>query len=380
MGKTVPYTPALAAEYRRLFDKVHINPKWAKRMKKAAETIMLGRENYEKVAEHFNAPWPLVGVIHMLEAACNFHSHIHNGDSLAHRTVQEPKGRPAEGNPPFSWYESAIDAFAIKGWEKITKWTLERAMYELERYNGFGYRLYHPDVLTPYLFSGTTLYTKGKYVGDHDYSASAVSDQEGAIGLLLALAELDPELALDKILPHEEFEPEHDEAENTVRFVQGRLKELGYHEVGNVDGLWGGKTKTAILAFRMDNHLELKPVLDDEFLTALARANPRAIGDSRVTATVKDLKVDKPAVAASGSNKILSGLTAAGAAVYGVVNGVVTNISGAKEYLEPVKDLLGSVPSGVWVAIVCAAAFAIYRNSGKAQNEIVSAYREGSLQ
>ena len=391
MGKTVFYTPSLAAEYRRLFAKASIRPSWAARMKKAAQIVYRGKARYEKIAARFNCPWPLIGVIHKMEGDCDFTTHLHNGNSLAERTYEVPAGRPKKGSPPFSWEESAIDAIEMKGWGEITKWTLERAMYELERYNGFGYRLYHPTVLTPYIFSGTVLYTAGKYVKDgaKGWRSDAVSGQTGALGILLALAEIDPSLSLDQMLPFETLEgedaepvkdPEVAEDEKTIEFVQQRLKDLGYHEVGNVDGDWGRKTKAAILAFRMENDLPLKPAIDDELLTALARASARPIGESRITATAKDLKVDKPAVAAAGSNKLISMITAGGAAAYGTLQGVVGNITGAKTYLEPVKDLLGSVPSGVWVAMVCAAAFMIYRNSTKAETEIVSAYREGSLQ
>ena len=392
MGKTVTYTPALAAEYRRLFEKATVRPSWTGRMKKAAQRVYAGRERYQKIAARFgNCPWPLIGVIHKMEGDCDFNTHLHNGNPLTDRTYEVPAGRPKKGNPPFSWEESAIDAIEMKGWGAIEHWTLERAMFELERYNGFGYRLYHPTVLSPYLFSGTVLYTKGKYIkdGPRGWRDEAVSGQTGAIGILLALAEIDPSLSLDRMLPFESVagedaepvkDPDVNEDETTIAFVQERLKALGYHEVGNVDGSFGRKTKAAILAFRMDNGLDLKPEIDDGLLTALARASARPIGESRVTATVKDLKTDKPAVAASGSNKLISVITAGGAAAYGTLQGVVGNITGAKAYLEPVKDLLGSVPSGVWVAMVCAAAFMIYRNSNRAQTEIVSAYREGSLQ
>lgn len=391
MSKTVPYTPALAAEYRRLFAKAAVRPAWVNRMKKAAQIVYRGKDRYEKIAARFGCPWPLIGVIHKMEGDCNFTTHLHNGNPLTDRTYEVPAGRPVKGSPPFSWEESAIDAIEMKGWGKITKWTLERAMFELERYNGFGYRLYHPTVLTPYLFSGTVLYTAGKYVkdGPQGWRSDAVSGQTGALGILLALAEIDPSLSLDRMLPFETVEgedaepvkdPEATEDEKTIEFVQQRLKDLGYHEVGNVDGDWGRKTKAAILAFRMDNRMDLKPVIDDDLLTGLARAASRPIGESRVTATAKDLAPSKPAVAASGSNKILSGLTAGGAAIYGMFNGVVSNISGAKAYLEPLKELVGSVPGEVWVVVVCGVAFMIYRNSVKAQTEVVSAYREGSLQ
>lgn len=381
MAKTINYTPALAKEYRRLFETSHISPKWAKRVKKAAEIVYAGREMYQQLAARFNAPWPLFGVIHMMEGECNFHTHLHNGDSLAARTHNDPAGRPLHGKPPFPWLDSAIDAIEMKGWGSIKKWTLERAMYELERYNGFGHRLYHPDVLSPYLWSGTDKYSRGKYVRDHVFDANAVSGQVGVMAILQALADIDAELALDKILPGEDFATEDPvEDETTIMFVQQRLTDLGYHEVGKVDGLFGKATEGAILAFRHNNDLPLKATIDDELLTALARAASKPISDVRVTATTTDLRAaEKPALAPSLSSKVISGITAAGAGAYGVVQGVVSNLDGAKSFLGPVKDLLGSVPTGVWVAMVGAAAVAIYLNSRKAETEVTSAYREGSL-
>jgi len=54
----------------------------------------------------------------------------------------------------------------------------------LEKYNGTGYRLYHPQVKTPYLWSYSNYYIRGKYVRDGTFSNSAVSKQIGA-GILL---------------------------------------------------------------------------------------------------------------------------------------------------------------------------------------------------
>jgi lysozyme family protein len=42
----------------------------------------------------------------------------------------------------------------------------------------------HPEVLTPYLWSFTNHYTKGKFVADGKFDANAVSKQCGAAAIL----------------------------------------------------------------------------------------------------------------------------------------------------------------------------------------------------
>jgi hypothetical protein len=133
----------------------------------------------------------MIAVIHNLESGANFNTHLHNGDSLKGRTYHVPAGRPEFGHPPYTFEESAEDALDMKGLDKVQSWTDERIAYELERYNGFGHRLYHKTVLTPYLWSGTTHYSRGKYVEDGKWDGSAVSQQIGAIPLLQAIRKLD---------------------------------------------------------------------------------------------------------------------------------------------------------------------------------------------
>jgi hypothetical protein len=101
-----------------------------------------------------------------------------------------PAGRPKKGKPPFSWEESAADALAMRGLGVKTDWSLSGMLYQLEGYNGWGYRLHHPHVLTPYLWSFSNHYTSGKYVADGTWSDTAVSKQCGAAVLLRRLAEL----------------------------------------------------------------------------------------------------------------------------------------------------------------------------------------------
>jgi hypothetical protein len=124
-----------------------------------------------------------------MESSLNFNTHLHNGDPLTQRTTHVPVGRPAEGNPPFTWEESAVDSLKYQGLDKWADWTMPGVLYKLEEYNGWGYRLHHSDVLSPYLWSFSNNYTKGKYTADGSFSPDAVSQQCGAAVLLKILAE-----------------------------------------------------------------------------------------------------------------------------------------------------------------------------------------------
>jgi hypothetical protein len=136
-----------------------------------------------------------------LESSLNFTRHLHNGDPLANRTVRVPGGRPRTGTPPFTWEESAIDAISMKKLGARTDWSLAGTLFQLEAYNGWGYRRFHPHVLSPYLWSFSNHYISGKYVADGRWSESAVSQQCGAAVLLRRMAELGQIKFEDQPLP-----------------------------------------------------------------------------------------------------------------------------------------------------------------------------------
>jgi hypothetical protein len=113
--------------------------------------------------------------------------HLHNGDPLQARTVHVPAGRPAAASPPFTWRQSAVDALTLKKFQEVADWSMPRMLYLLEKYNGFGYRMRR--VPTPYLWSFSNLYEKGKFVQDGRFDSEAVSKQCGAALMLKAVAE-----------------------------------------------------------------------------------------------------------------------------------------------------------------------------------------------
>lgn len=169
----------LAEEYVEYYDGCVLRPEKQSSIDWYSKKIVAGKDRYKSLGDKLNGiPWYFIGILHGLEASFSFQTHLHNGDSLKHRTVNEPKGRPKKGNPPFTWEESAEDALTMKGYEQQSDWSLPRMLYRFERYNGFGYRpRYNP---TPYLWSYSTHYVKGKYTSDGHYDPDAVSKQCGA--------------------------------------------------------------------------------------------------------------------------------------------------------------------------------------------------------
>jgi lysozyme family protein len=191
----IPTFLSLKKQYGQLWRTAEIKPDWRSKLETAANKILVNKSQYMRVQRETGVPWYFVGVIHMRESSCNFSTHLHNGDSLKARTWRVPAGRPKTGSPPFDWYFSAADALRMKGLDKLPGWDIETILYQLERYNGFGYRQYHKATLSPYLWQGTGHYCDadsacGKYVSDGKFSSAEADKQCGAAAVLKVLEEM----------------------------------------------------------------------------------------------------------------------------------------------------------------------------------------------
>lgn len=184
MAVNVVWGPALKADYQRLWDGCKITPGYEKYADEAVKMIVKGKARYESIAKQVGCPWWVVGLIHKMEAGCRFDRHQHNGDPLTAKTTHVPAGRPATGLPPFTWEQSALDACKMKGFDKEKDWSIARVLFICEGFNGYGYRQYHPTVMTPYLWAFTNQYIKGKYIADGKWDANCVSKQLGIAAIL----------------------------------------------------------------------------------------------------------------------------------------------------------------------------------------------------
>ena len=165
-------------------------------------------------------------------------------------------------------------------------------------------------------------------------------------------------------------------SKDTLRAVQTQLVELGYPEVGKVDGLWGSKTRAAILAFKADHGLPLTVELDQKFLSGLMVAQKREVSEARATATVDTLRV-------AGSRKIAAADETSAA-------GFITTGAGGIGTLALFKDQIGAVDtvvsqfSGIietvkpfWPFLLLALGAYIVWQQVKIKRAAVQDYREG---
>lgn len=117
----------------------------------------------------------------------------------------------------------------------------------------------------------------------------------------------------------------------SVEAVQRRLKELGYHEVGQIDGKIGPRTRAAILAFRHDNDLALMPIVDVALTEALEDATPREITPDRASGAPTESRI----VTATNAQ--------IGLGVIGAAGSIGSQIAPALVEAEQARDVAGRV-------------------------------------
>ena len=180
-------TQARRDQYRRLFADAEMRAQRAKEVDRWCDRVMALQARYLAIGTPIDIPWHFIAAVHMRESSLRLNRHLHNGDPLSARTVRVPAGRPKLGAPPFTFDASAADALVYKGLDQWRDWSLPGTLFKLEAYNGWGYDV--RGLNSPYLWSFSHHYVKGKFVKDSVYDAAAVDQQCGTATLLRRLAE-----------------------------------------------------------------------------------------------------------------------------------------------------------------------------------------------
>lgn len=216
-----PTFAASSLGYGNMWDKAVVNR--TAEAQKAARTALANKSRYKAITARTGIPYDTIASKHMRESSFNFGTHLHNGDSLARRTVQVPKGRPT-GNPPFTFEDSAVDALTMAphSLNLVKRWSVERRLYEDEKYNGWGYI---GKGNSPYLWAGTSLYIGGKYIADHVYSPTAKDSQLGTVAFYKKLIEIDPEVA--RAFKDREASPPQDVHDEQLKNQTQKEKRIG---------------------------------------------------------------------------------------------------------------------------------------------------------
>lgn len=187
----ISFTPAIKQELAKLWQSMTINPGRIAGFQATARKLAKGAARYKAIEKATGVPAVLIAVLHERESSGDFNTYLGNGDPLFSR-----EGRPLksvhvpEGRGPFrNFEEGAIDALNVDGLAKVKDWSLERVIFEAEKYNGFGYR--NKGIRSPYLWGGTSHQQPGKYVRDRVFDPDAIDTQPGAVPLMFTLANMD---------------------------------------------------------------------------------------------------------------------------------------------------------------------------------------------
>ncbi len=202
----------MRAEYQQLWNKTALMK--AAEAGREAQLINKQRPTYEDVGKAVGAPWWAVAVLHLREAGevdvGRWLCVLHNGEKII--GTGRKTGLVPEGRGPFtSFKEAAIDAFKIEEIKDRREWTecpVEFLAYVSEKFNGFGYRDFK-GIVSPYLWGGTSVQQRGKYVGDHQIDPNVMDSHIGTMAVLKSLQQLDSSIgaAAGQAPPTQEIAP-----------------------------------------------------------------------------------------------------------------------------------------------------------------------------
>lgn len=200
-----PKTPGKLEKFRNDINHnlplLKILPEWRGQLNNFKNKYEANKHRYLAVANKCNFPAELIAVIHYMESGVDkngnprFDTYLHNGDPLRDKNGKPiPTKNVPKGKLFYDWESAAIDAIQGRGKAKQKHLGLSANSNDLaamaafaESFNGAGYHYASKNIPSPYLYSGTNLYQKGKYVADGKWNPNAVSKQLGVIPMLMIL-------------------------------------------------------------------------------------------------------------------------------------------------------------------------------------------------
>lgn len=175
------------SEIENLWNSCVINSTMIHQIADIANTILKNYLAYQAVGNMCKLPAYIVGCLHYRESNFDFTKWLCNGDPLCDaegnpiKTIHVPTGL----GPANAWSTGALESLEYVSFNKNHHWDLYNALDNLERWNGLGYR--QLNIPSPYLWSGTNVYTSGKFGRDGKYNPDLVDEQMGCAAILKSL-------------------------------------------------------------------------------------------------------------------------------------------------------------------------------------------------
>ncbi len=185
----IPSFDSIAEDYRKLFSSCKIRDDKRSEVQWYTSKITdpTRRKLYDQVSDETCVPWYFVAIIHGMECGFDVKAHLHNGDPLKAKTVQVPANRrPCGTRRRTGCRRLSMPSVMTSSTKRLTGISRRSSIA------GGLQRLAEPRALlnhTPYLWSFSNHYSKGKFVADGVWDANAVSKQCGAAVMLKMLSE-----------------------------------------------------------------------------------------------------------------------------------------------------------------------------------------------
>lgn len=192
------------------WDAMKINPGRVAEFERTAALLIRYKSVYQDIEnatahdgighEGEGVPWPFLALTHLREAGQGdvgkFQRYLGNGQLLSRRTTIVPKGRgPFTG--PNAFKNGALDALKVDGLSAVVDWRLEKMLFWMESFNGWGYAMFK-GIPSPYIWGGTNIQKPGKYIADGRYSSTTVDPQPGCAPILATMMKLDPSITFTR--------------------------------------------------------------------------------------------------------------------------------------------------------------------------------------
>jgi lysozyme family protein len=235
-----------------------------------AAKAVTNKTRYRDVEGRTGVHWCFIAASHYRESTMDFTRQLGQGDPLDRVSVHVPAGRgPFLG--PKGFEDAAYDALVncAPYAARNSDWSIAGLLTLLERYNGLAYA--NAGVPSPYIWSGTDQYVRGKVVVDHGPIEPVVDKQLGCAGLILAIMALDPTVTFDTAPFVKPDVPTPPPALDGI-WLQTSLNKLGATPVLVVDGIIGAGTRTAVKAFQASKGLVVDGVAGPATIAALTAA------------------------------------------------------------------------------------------------------------
>lgn len=267
-----PYL-SLKSEYETLLSQVRITR--VAESTAAAQQLLKDIDVYEEAGEKSGVPAVIIAALNNRESSGKLTTYLGNGESLSRLTRLVPKGRGPFLDPD-AWAKGAEDAIQLESLDKVETWDWSRALYEEESWNGFGPR--NHGIHTGYLWAGTNLYTRGKYIADGKWDPTYKDQQIGTVPVMLEMIRLHPSLALSNApltvvtsppLPPASAPLGVGTSIAEVMWLQETLNKLLPELRLKVDGSYGRRTRAGVRLYQQLRHLDVDGLAGPKTLKSL---------------------------------------------------------------------------------------------------------------